>query len=286
MACLFCSSHTVRQSYYPPFMFNKKEFRYVSCGECGLVYLQPLLNNDDLSVLYSLSYHNEFYFHQPKQYNKQLDLLKKYGLKGKLLDYGCGDGSFLKFFEGRGYELFGAEYNPELVEVLSKQNPSVRFQTIEHLLSEDGESYDIIHLGDVLEHLVNPLEIVEALKRKLTPNGVLFVEGPIEHNASIAYASRAGYFKLRKTIQPGRVVEMNPYHIFFSNRQNQRAFFERSGFKKLHYDVYEWAWPYPETWAEAKSLGRKLMFLIGRVSVYASSLVPAWGSRFNYIGRL
>lgn len=282
--CLFCESSQSKKSYYPPFNFNNKRFEYITCKNCGLVYLSPLLNGDDLNTLYSIDYHNEFYFQQEKTYAPQLTLLKKHKPSGRLLDYGCGDASFLKYFQSQGYNLIGAEYNPAMVSRLRESNPAIEFITIQHLLETDNTTYDIIHLGDVLEHLVNPREIITRLRKKLSPGGVLFVEGPIEHNFHLAYPTRSIYFEVRKLLQPRRVVAMRPFHIFFSNRTNQKKLFEDLGMKTNYYEIFEWAWPYPASWKTSPSLKLKLEYVIGKVSVASSKMIKGWGNRFYYLG--
>lgn len=282
--CFFCNSNKSVASYYPKIKFNDKNFEYRECKDCGLVYIDPVLNPQDLEKLYSLEYHDEFYFQPGKTYEKQEALLKKYKPGGKLLDYGCGDASFLRFFRNKNYTLTGAEYNPALVDKLKEDYPDIHFKSISSLLEEDNEKYDIIHLGDVLEHLVNPGEIISALREKLLPGGVLFVEGPIEHNFNLAYTTRAAYFTIRKWMQPQRRVYLRPFHVLFANRKNQKAFFENSGFKTLTFQLFEWAWPFPDNWERATTLKLKGEYLIGKLSVAGSRLVDSWGNRFYYIG--
>ena len=185
-------------------------------------------------------------------------MLKKYKPAGKLLDYGCGDSSFLQYFKNKGYQLYGAEYNPSLVKKLQKNNVDINFITIDALLQNTHEQFDIIHLGDVLEHLLNPQEIIVKLKARLTPGGILFVEGPIEHNFHLAYPTRAIYFNIRKWLQPKRIVYMRPFQVLFDNRKNQLNFFERLIYRKLHYEIFKWEWPYPASWKNAPSLKLKL----------------------------
>lgn len=282
--CLFCQSESYSGSNYPSFIFNDKKFEYVTCNSCKLVYLSPLLMAEDLNALYSIDYHNEFYFTGEKKYIEQWQILSSLNIKGKLLDYGCGDGRFLNFFTGKGFELYGAEYNPILVSQLKEANPLATFFTIDGLLQNDDLKFDIIHLGDVLEHLNNPADIVDKLKARLNPKGVLFIEGPIEHNTSFAHFTRTQYHFIRKALQPKRVIDLKPYHVFFANRNNQFAFFQLHQLKSLHYQIFEWSWPYPDKLSDAKTISRKVQFLLGYMSINFFRL-KNWGNRFYYIGQ-
>jgi 2-polyprenyl-3-methyl-5-hydroxy-6-metoxy-1,4-benzoquinol methylase len=282
--CLFCNSRDSSSSYYPEFIFNEKKFQYRKCNDCQLVYISPLLNENDLGKLYSLDYHDEFYFNSGKTYDNQVKLLKKFRTEGRLLDYGCGDASFLRYFKNRGYELSGAEYNPSLVSKLKELNPEINFITINSLLNDNDQRFDIIHMGDVLEHLTNPREIIMQLQKKLSHGGILFIEGPIEHNFHLAYPTRAIYFKIRKLLQPSRKVNMQPFHVFFSNKKNQLNFFQNLQNDTLYYKIFEWAWPYPDSWKTATSLKLKFEWLVAKISVASSHIINQWGNRFYYIG--
>lgn len=282
--CFFCSSEASVPAYYPLISFNNKQFEYRRCTVCNLVYITPPLNGDDLQALYALDYHDEFYFNAVREYRDQKALLKKHKTTGKVLDYGCGDASFLRYLANDGYELHGAEYNPALVQKLQAKFSGIGFTTIASVLEEENNRYDVIHLGDVLEHLLNPKEIIETLRRRLTPGGVLFVEGPIEHSFHLAYVPRAVYFKVRKWLQPHRTAPMRPFHVLFADAKNQKSFFERTGYKTLHYHLFEWAWPFPSEWREAKSLKQKIEYLIAKASVASSGAVKSWGNRFYYVG--
>jgi 2-polyprenyl-3-methyl-5-hydroxy-6-metoxy-1,4-benzoquinol methylase len=282
--CLFCQSDKSSPSYYPAIEFNEKKFHYVTCDACKLVYIDPLLSEDDLQKLYSIDYHNEFYFNAGKDYTRQMDILLQHKTKGKFLDYGCGDAAFLRFFRHLDFELYGAEYNPVLVNKLKEAHQGISFLTIDSLLNDPSQKFDIIHLGDVLEHLVNPQAIIQILRTRLNPGGILFVEGPIEHNFNFANIFIAGNFQVKKLLMPKRTVPMRPFHIFFSNRKNQREFFERIHFKTLHFEVFEWAWPLPGKWQESRSVKQKLEYFIGQISKKISSLPIGWGNRFYYIG--
>src|SRR5215510_7875420 len=101
MTCLFCRSENVKKASFPrATRFNEKVFHYVQCRNCDLIFIDPILNEDDYTSMYEPSYHSQFYFRDnvPTDYGNLYDLLEKH-ISGKaLVDYGCGDGSMLKYF--------------------------------------------------------------------------------------------------------------------------------------------------------------------------------------------
>ena len=48
------------------------------------------------------------------------------------------------------------------------------------------DKYDFIYLGDVFEHLSEPIKIIKKLVEKINKGGYLCIEGPLEKNMSLA----------------------------------------------------------------------------------------------------
>ena len=68
--CLFCSSEKSKESFYAPIRFNNKQFVYRECLNCKLNYNFPLLTPYDYEKLYTISYHDEYYFKEQKDFSE------------------------------------------------------------------------------------------------------------------------------------------------------------------------------------------------------------------------
>jgi SAM-dependent methyltransferase len=285
-ACIVCSGTHTSGSFYPKLSFNSKIFEYRKCTRCRTVYLVPGLTSDDTQKLYDTGYHEEFYFKEGPGKNKtyQAKLLKQYRPGGSFLDYGCGDAWFLNVLEGKEYELYGAEYNSKLVEKLKDNHPGIRFLSVAEIDNNKDLQFDIIHLCDVMGQVADPMGMIRSLRLHLRPGGFLFIESPVEHNFHFSYLFRAGYLRLRKLLNPNRVVPGKPFRVMFTNRRNQELFFKNAGFKTIHYEMFEWAYPFPDFWKDAHSLRQKIEYVIGMISKFISRMIPSWGNRFYYLG--
>lgn len=295
--CLFCQATSYKKSYLPSTFFNGKQFDYLQCTSCRLVYLHPLPTPDDYMKMYPPSYQSgvgkEILANPYKKliglrysYGIHFDLIRRHASeKARILDYGCGNANFLLNALHHGFSCEGAEFNPSHVEILKKEIPQTNFYTIDDVLNGRTPRFDVIRLSNVLEHLDNPIEVIKKLVDLLNPKGILLIEGPIETNPNVALWTRKVYFTLRKRLQPSWVVTHTPTHIIFTNATNQRQFFKKFALEELYYDVTEAPWPYPNSWKEAQGIGGKLKALIAQLSMKISKLSKDWGNTFIYVGR-
>lgn len=110
--------------------------------------------------------------------NRKLALIDAYALsEKKLLDIGCGTGDFLAAAKKRHWNGFGIEPNEEARAIANKKTQHSVFDT-NKLLEFDSQTFDVITLWHVLEHLPNLEEQIFVFKKLLKPNGTLIVAVP------------------------------------------------------------------------------------------------------------
>ena len=301
MNCPFCNSSHAHSTNYPRNVFNGKEFSYVKCTDCGLVYLKEFPDEADYNVMYPSSYQGDgvetFIQSDPHvklyglrfSYGYQFDLIRKHvGDGASILDYGCGTGHFMANAVHNGFSCDGAEFNPDYIKLLREHLPRCQFYSIQDVLSDSFQgSYHVIRLSNVLEHLTAPGEVMKKLISHLKPGGIVIVEGPIEDNFSLAESFRKLHYTIDKWLFPKRTVSGPPYHIFLSNAKNQREFFRRCGLQELDFNTNEEPWPFPKSLAEAKGIKSKAMAMIGQVSKKTTRTIGRnWGNIFIYCGKI
>ncbi len=283
MPCLFCNSPESKKSVYEDTLFNGKIFAYIQCKSCNLVYLNPLPTQEDYVAMYPVSYQSEIQVQANGAYKHLLEQINALSKGKKLLDYGCGNGRFVVEALAAGFQTTGTEFSPQLIQLLQEKIPAAQFHTIEDF-KQQTEKYDIIFLSNVLEHLSNPQEIMQMLYEKLEAEGLMVLEGPIEHNFSLAANFRKTIFAIRKLIFKKQAQHV-PYHIFYANAKNQKAFLEYLGLQTLSYQIEEQPWPFPASWQQAHGIKNKLLYLIASISISFSKWSSHWGNTFVYIGR-
>jgi SAM-dependent methyltransferase len=96
----------------------------------------------------------------------------------RLLDIGCGSAVFLKLAHEQGYDVFGLDSSREAAEWASKEVPERVFcGTVEDLINA-GQSFDLLVLLHVLEHVLDPFQYLRKLRELLRPNGGLIIQVP------------------------------------------------------------------------------------------------------------
>lgn len=94
-----------------------------------------------------------------------------------ILDVGCGTGDFLKTAQDNGWLVSGIEPNDTARKSANLKTNNAAFNT-EQFLKFNKNSFDVITLWHVLEHLPNLEEHISILKSLLKPNGTLIIAVP------------------------------------------------------------------------------------------------------------
>lgn len=98
--------------------------------------------------------------------------------EGRLLDIGCGGGSYLVRMRSRGWKVTGLEPSEPAVERMRRRfDLEVHQGTLPHPDLPEG-SYDLITFWQSLEHVHWPLETLQAAHRLLAPQGRVLVALP------------------------------------------------------------------------------------------------------------
>lgn len=109
---------------------------------------------------------------------RKLKLINSFQTQEKhLLDIGCGTGDFLETAKNNGWQITGIEPSDNAREIANKKTNNSVYK-IEQLLKLEPNSFDVISLWHVLEHLPNLDEHIKIFKRLLKPNGRLVIAVP------------------------------------------------------------------------------------------------------------
>ena len=97
---------------------------------------------------------------------------------GRLLDVGCGDGAFLHRMQQRGWEVAGVDFDAAAVAAARQRYGLELFAGDLQQAHFPAENFDAITLNHVIEHLYDPLETLQEIRRLLRPRGLLVLVTP------------------------------------------------------------------------------------------------------------
>lgn len=150
----------------------------VRCKKCGLVFAKKRLNKTGLAKYWS-DYLSRVHLHDStavdkrnKMYEIDYKLINEYVKEGKVLDVGCGNGSFLKLFEINGYDASGVEFGKEAADNASSEH-KIYYGEFPKLAFKD--KYDLIIFRGVLQYVPEPKAYLEKGIELLAPNGHIFI---------------------------------------------------------------------------------------------------------------
>ncbi len=225
------------------------------CRRCGFVLQYPRVDAADLYA--SREYYEQF------DYDAQVDTIRKkhfaarleriaarLGRVGKILDVGCATGEFLQLARERGWETFGLDVSPyAIAEARRRYELDVQVSALTDATLAP-ESFDVVHMNHVLEHLPDPNAALAAAHGVLRAGGWLVAEVPYEfYNAAETW--RRIFRRAVKRATPG------VYHLSFFSPRTLARVMRQNGFApeistysdmserftpRLYLNPFRWLW--------------------------------------------
>jgi 2-polyprenyl-3-methyl-5-hydroxy-6-metoxy-1,4-benzoquinol methylase len=124
------------------------------------------------------------------------------GYNKRVLEVGCATGYFTKALRDRGCDVVGIEMDAEAAAITEQWAERVVVGNLDAgtLWKElEGEQFDALTFGDVLEHLRDPLTTLRAATRLLKPSGIVVISVPNVAHGDIRMALLQGEFPYRET---------------------------------------------------------------------------------------
>lgn len=163
---------------------------YKICMECGFVHQNPIYDLDYYKTLpyeTQLDNYDEHAYDRAKYIHEFVKL--NYNVKPKnILDIGCGYGGVL-------YHLKQYYPDAELTGITDRLGDAKYASKYYNLILEVGDAetisfnnnkkYDLIIMSHFLEHIINPIKLLNNINNILSEDGVIYIEVPSLYYAGI-----------------------------------------------------------------------------------------------------
>lgn len=186
--CPLCNSN--QSSLFDQRTFRNQTVTNRLCSNCGLVFQSPRMSDEELATFYEQEY-RQIYQGKPEPSQRDLAIQRQRAesllsfARGHLsgvnrhLDIGCSAGLLLEQFHSiYQCQPTGIEPGNEYRSYAQGRGLTV-YPSLDALSAARLPHFDLISMAHVLEHLPNPVEYLEVLRRDLlAPEGRLLVEVP------------------------------------------------------------------------------------------------------------
>ena len=164
-------------------------FKIVECVACSFRFTNPIPTEDTIGDYYkSENYvshsgtkkgfvNRVYHIVRSRAIKQKENLAAKYSKEKVILDIGCGTGDFLGYCKSQNWKTLGLEPDQSARKIALESN-AIEAKDLSHLYEIESNTFDVISMWHVLEHVYNLNEDIEQYKKILKKEGVLIVAVP------------------------------------------------------------------------------------------------------------
>jgi len=147
------------------------------CCHCGFEFFKAGLEGSSLFYEELARDNNDYYSPSRPENKRNAEFAARHGYES-FLDIGCGTGYALDCAREFRLKTYGLELNPVAGAEASDRGHEVFIEPLACFAERSSERFDMITLNQCLEHVPDPVSMLESCKRLLTPRGTIGVAVP------------------------------------------------------------------------------------------------------------
>lgn len=221
----FCSSKNNSRK-----IFSAGNHEVCRCENCGQVFVNRKLYNAGSYVYNESDYYVQYntYLKQKKEFTahfqRVISIIKKFKASGSLLDIGCGIGLLMEVTKKNGFEVFGIEKSEKAAEYARRNGLNVSTGEIESS-QYVFNTFDVIVLNHVLEHMSEPVGILNKIRGLMKEEAILVIGVP-------------NFNSFKSKLKKEKWISLIPeYHIWQFSRETLRHLLELTGFSEIYFEA-------------------------------------------------
>ncbi len=283
MHCLVCGSPRLRQLAMR-YSYRGLYFPAVRCGGCGVRFLKVQPAGESLADMYSETYFEEDFRcgRSDVAYDREdvfrlenqglLDDFERLRRPGNFLEVGCAAGWLMKHAQERGWKARGVELSSSAVAHARSLGLDV-FEGDLPGAALPADTFDLVYMGDVLEHVPDCRLVMAEVARVLKPGGHFYLRGPTTTNSLARRAALGVYGLLGRTI----TLREPPYHLWEFTPGSHRDLATRVGLRTV--EIREAKIPPGKAHGQKSAFQRLAMAAIDAVNLPLTRMLNVLGDR-------
>ncbi len=150
---------------------------------------------------------------------RRFESFRKFYIGKDILDFGCGAGDFLGEVKSDCRSVIGVELQENYVHELNLDG----IECHKILSSIDEESLDVAFTFHVLEHLIDPIQVLFDLKSKIKSGGRIIIEVPHAKDFLLSVAENPEF----------KTFTLWSQHLILHTRESLQSLLSHCGFKDI-----------------------------------------------------
>ncbi len=209
-------------------VYTQTSYTIVQCLNCTNGITFPSIAQNELNKIYSETYLYPIHLlalgekkYRARAMAKYIRDLSPSATHRTVLEVGCMFGYLLQELKDE-YKVKGIDIGEDAIRYCKEQGLDVRDTSIENFISSSDEKFDLIVISHVLEHLVQPGQVLMQLRKHLNPGGKIYILVPNYKSITANFFRRYwGWWQV-------------PVHVNHFNVKSLTLLAENSGYKSQH----------------------------------------------------
>jgi len=225
-----------QQAHNGPVVDTLDGFNVIACSTCGFRHILPIPTTQELIHIYRDDYYKTekplyiedvsrdldwwrlTYSDRYEEFARQLPEGRR-----RLLDIGSGPGFFLQYGQQHGWQVRGIEPSRQAAAHARSLGLDIVEGLLDHNSAPSLGHYDVVHMNNVLEHIPDPLTLLDLCYNLLDQDGLICAVVPNDYNPfQQALRDTCGF-------APWWIAP--PHHINYFDFDSLQQALERCGFE-------------------------------------------------------